>query len=119
MSLNIIISMPINGKMNFFQWKQTLAVNITSVVTNINLFIYKRIFLDIFFMPCYWIDKLLSLVIQTSVLLKNDLLLLQWRWIFMYEKSEYARKYRLSIPNWLPLNRFYNSNVICLDDLLR
>ena len=44
-----------------------------------NASIYKRIFLDIFFMPCCRIDKLLSLVIQTSVLLKNDLLFLQWR----------------------------------------
>ena len=33
--------------------------------------IHKRIFLDIFLMACYWIDELLSLVIQTSVLLKN------------------------------------------------
>ena len=42
------------------------------------IYLQKNI-LDIFFVPCYWIDKLLSLVIQTSVLLKNDLLFLQWR----------------------------------------
>ena len=34
-SSNILIAMLINGKVNFFQWKQTLAVNLTSVVTNI------------------------------------------------------------------------------------
>ena len=38
-------------------------------------------------MACYWIDKLLSLVIQTSVLLKNDLLLLQWRWLSCMKKA--------------------------------